>query len=394
MTELNRYIFRGMQILNSSLVKEYALVVENGLIKAIIPDDMVQHHLPAKELHFPNTAYLIPGLIDLHVHGAVNHDVMDASERALHAISDALAREGVTGFLATTMTASDQEIEKVLTVIAKTPERPIGAALLGVHLEGPFISKSKMGAQQGEAAQIPDADLVHRWQRAADGKIKLMTLAPELPEAIELIKELKEMGITASVGHTNATYAETEEAIAAGCHYATHLFNAMRGIQQREPGAAGALLLSDKVNAELIVDGFHLHPAIVDLALRVKGKDKLLLVSDAMRAKCMQDGEYELGGQMVYVKKGKATLADGTLAGSTLRLPQALQKMMTYTDCSLEMAVQMASLNPARILGLSQRKGSIEVGKDADLVVLDEKFEVIYTMREGIEVFKQEAQGS
>jgi N-acetylglucosamine-6-phosphate deacetylase len=388
MAELNRYIFRGMQILNSSLVKEYALIVEEGLIKAIIPDGMVQHHLPANELHFPETSYLLPGLIDLHVHGVANHDVMDASEAALHAISDTLAQEGVTGFLATTMTAPNKEIENVLAVIASASERQNGAALFGVHLEGPFISKSKIGAQQAEAIQVPDSDLVHRWQKIANGKIKLVTLAPELPEAIQLIKDLKEMGVVASIGHTNATFEETLEAIAAGCQYATHLFNAMRGMQQREPGAAGALLLSDKVNAELIVDGFHLHPAIIDLAFRVKSKERLLLVSDAMRAKCMQDGEYELGGQTVYVEKGKATLADGTLAGSTLRLPQALKKIMEYTNCPLETAVQMASLNPARILGLSQRKGSIEVGKDADLVVMNDKFEVLFTMREGVEVFK------
>lgn len=392
MTESKRYIFRGMQILNANLIKDHALVVEEGEIKAIVPDSMAVHHLPAEELRFAETAYLVPGFIDLHVHGAAGHDVMDAQEKSLQAISAALAREGVTGYLATTMTASNEEIEKVLKTIANSLDNPHGAAILGVHLEGPFIAKSKMGAQNGDLTQAPNSDLIRYWQKAANGMIRLLTLAPELSEITDFIKTLKELSIVASVGHTNATYAETMEAIAAGCTHATHLFNAMRGIQQREPGATGALLLSDKVNAELIVDGHHLHPAIIDLAFRVKGKDKLILVSDAMRAKCMDDGQYELGGQAVNVKHGKAVLVDGTLAGSTLRIPDAIKKLIESTSCSLEVAVQMASLNPARILGLSQRKGAIGVGKDADLVVLNEKLEVIFTMRAGVELYKDHNQ--
>ena len=226
------------------------------------------------------------------------------------------------------------------------------------------------------------------WQQAAKGLIKLVTLAPELPGAIEFIQRLRAKSIVVSVGHTDATYEETLAAIQAGCSQATHLFNAMRGFHQREPGAVGALLLTPEVSAELIVDGKHLHPAMVDLVQRLKRKDKLLLVTDAMRAKCLGDGHYELGGQPVDVTGGKATLKNGTLAGSLLRMPQAIKNMEQFSHCTLIDAIDMASANPAGVLGLQTSKGSIEVGKDADLVVMNKDFEVVMTMREGREIFR------
>lgn len=388
MSNSKRLILSGMQILvEDEWTEKHAVVVENGVIRAILPEEMISHHLPAKQYQFPNHYYLIPGLIDLHIHGADGHDVMDGSVEALQGIGRALAAEGVTGFLATTMTASNERIELVLKTIATAISDPVGAAILGAHLEGPFISKIKLGAQRGDAIELPDPRLIQEWQEIANGAIKLVTLAPELPESLSLIKVLDKMGVIISVGHTNATYAETCNAITAGCSHATHLFNAMRGLHQREPGAAGALLLSDMVNAELIVDGLHLHPAMVELALRIKGKDKLLLVTDAMRAKCLGDGDYELGGQAVTVRQNKATLADGTLAGSTLSMSQAIKNMVQFTQCSLADAVSMASLNPARILGIASRKGSIANGKDADLVVMNASLDVVMTMRDGIEIY-------
>jgi N-acetylglucosamine-6-phosphate deacetylase len=233
----------------------------------------------------------------------------------------------------------------------------------------------------------PDIHLIRQWQKIAKDKIKLVTVAPELPGAIPFIQALRAMGIVVSAGHTDATYEQTCAAIAAGCSHATHLFNAMRGLHQREPGAVGALLLSDCVTAELIVDGEHLHPAIVDLCLRVKGANRLMLVSDAMRAKCLGDGEYELGGQSVSVRDQKATLADGTLAGSVLQLPAAIKNIIAYTGCSLAEAVSMASYQPACLLNIDRRKGSVEIGKDADVVVLNEKLEVALTLRGGNPVY-------
>lgn len=391
MEEKNRHIFYGMQVLlDQKWSGDQAVIVEYDVIKSIIPANMIEHHLPATLHAYPKDHYLIPGLIDMHVHGANGYDVMDGTEEALTALCSALAAEGVTGFLATTMTVTNAHLETVLQAIATRLPSPEGAAILGVHLEGPFLANAKIGAQNEALTQLPNIDLITKWQKLAQGAIKVVTVAPELPDAIPFIKELRSMGMNVATGHTNATYAETMEAVSAGCSQATHLFNAMRGITQREPGAAGALLLADKVIAELICDGIHVHPAIVDLAFRVKGRDRLLLVTDAMRAKCMGDGRYDLGGQDVIVKKGRATLEDGTIAGSTLQLPQAIRHMSEYAHCSLEDAVRMAAYNPARTLGLSDRKGSISLGKDADLVVLDSTFKVLLTMRAGKVIFEED----
>jgi len=389
MTELSRHLFWGMQILiEQKWVRDHAVVVEGGAIKAILQKDKIKNYLPAIRHEFPADYYLIPGLIDLHIHGANGNDVMDGTIDALAAISCALAVEGVTGFLATTMTADSGRIEMALKAISAAMLNKEGAAILGAHLEGPFISRAKMGAQRGDVTQLPDIKLISQWQDVAKGVIKLVTVAPELPGALSLIKALCNMGVIASVGHTNATYVQTCDAIMAGCSQATHLFNAMRGLHQREPGAVGALLLSTEVHAELIVDGLHLHPAIVELALRLKGKERLLLVTDAMRAKCLSDGQYELGGQTVTVCSHKVTLEDGTLAGSTLRMPQAIKNMVQFTQCALEDAIGMASFNPARVLGIADRKGTIAIGNDADLVVMNTLFDVVLTMREGILVFR------
>lgn len=383
---MERYILSGLQmLLNRQWENHQALVIEQGKIQAIIPENMIQHHLPAKHLTFPADHYLTPGLIDLHVHGAAGSDVMDGTFDALQQISKALAKEGVTGFLATTMTAPNQKIEQVLATIAEY-DNAEGAALLGVHLEGPFLAAKKKGAQ-ADFLQPPDIALFKKWQEIAQNKIKIVTLAPELKDALAFIQALTQMHVIISIGHTNATYAEAMAAIAAGCSQATHVFNAMRELHQREPGVACAVLLSDTVSVELIADGFHLHAAIVDLIYRLKHKDRILLITDAMRAKCLKDGSYELGGQTVTVKSNCATLADGTLAGSTLRLPQAIHHMHEFTQCSLIDAIQMATENPARVLGLYQNKGSIEVGKDADLTIFDSHLNTMLTMRAGEKIF-------
>lgn len=386
----NRSIFSGMQILvGQKWVQHQSIVVEGGMIKALLPNEMVKHHLPAKVHEFPSDYYLLPGFIDLHIHGAHGHDVMDGTQEAFLGMSHALATEGVTGFLATTMTAEDEAIEAVLKQIPKAKQEAKGAAILGVHLEGPFIAEAKRGAQSGRVREAPKAALMRQWQELAQGLIKIVTLAPELQGALPFIHTLHEMNIIASIGHTDATYEETNAAIAAGATQATHLFNAMRGLHQREPGALGALLLSDRITAELIVDGYHLHPAIIDLCFRLKGKDHLVLVTDAMRAKCLGNGHYDLGGQAVTVEKGKASLKDGTLAGSTLRMPTALKNMVEFSHCSLAEAIYMATLTPARALLLDNRKGTIEVGKDADLIVMNPHYEVVLTMREGQAIFKR-----
>jgi N-acetylglucosamine-6-phosphate deacetylase len=371
----------------AGILENHAVVIAAGKIHAIT---VAEKNTDTEKLIFPENYHLVPGFIDLHTHGARGHDVMDASAEALRVISQALAEEGTIAFLATTMTAATEEIECALVTVRNYQENEsAGASLLGVHLEGPFLAPTKMGAQRGDKMLAPDVTLLKRWQTLSGLAIKLVTLAPEQPNSAELIGYLCEQKIIASLGHTNATYAEAMTAIEQGCSHATHLFNAMSGIHQREPGTVTAALLADTVMVELILDGVHLHPAIVELVLKVKGKDKILLVTDAMRAKCLSDGCYDLGGQTVQVKNNQAQLANGVLAGSVLRMSSAIQNMLAFTGCELFDAIKMASENPAKVLGIFANKGSIAVNKDADLVVLDAEWNVVTTVCGGRLVYQR-----
>lgn len=372
------------------------IYTEQGVLKnaALVVRDKKIHALESIRgndvITFPENYHLIPGFIDVHIHGANGSDIMDGTFDALKTVSEALAKEGTTSFLATTMTASAKELDSVLINVHNFMQKQDGiqgAKILGVHLEGPFLSAKKIGAQREDQILKPESHYVKEWQKNSGSIIKLITLAPELPNNHDFIRYLVSENIIASIGHTDATYAETVAAIDAGCSHVTHLFNAMRGIHQREPGTVTAALLSEKVTAELIVDGVHLHPAIVQLALKTKGKEKLILVTDSMRAKCLSDGLYDLGGQKVEVKHHIARLEDGTLAGSTLKMSSAVQNMLRFTECNLSDVIQLASENPAKMLNIFQNKGSIAPQKDADLVVLDDAFNVVMTMCEGSVVY-------
>ncbi|MGE7602451.1 N-acetylglucosamine-6-phosphate deacetylase [Peribacillus sp. NPDC097675] len=329
---------------------------------------------------------VIPGMIDIHIHGVDGADTMDATQDALHTMATALPREGTTSFLATTMTQSPEAIEKALINAGQyiQEQQPPGLAeILGLHLEGPFVNPKMAGAQPEQYMMNPDLHIFKKWNVLSKNTVKVVTLAPEQPGGSEFIKYLKEHGIVASIGHTDATYDEVDQAISDGATQVTHLFNQMRGLHHREPGVVGAALLRDELKAELIIDGVHVRPEIVKLAYKQKTQTGLILITDSMRAKCLKNGTYDLGGQDVTVKDGKAVLADGTLAGSILKMGQAVKNLLSYTNCSLEEAVEMASLNPAKQLRLDEKKGSIKVGKDADLVILNEGNEVVMTICRG-----------
>ncbi|MDX1900656.1 MAG: N-acetylglucosamine-6-phosphate deacetylase [Gammaproteobacteria bacterium] len=362
------------------------LVTEQKRIHTITQDNISTD----ETYTFPEHYHLLPGWIDLHVHGIVGCDVMDADLDSLEKISQALARFGTTSFLATTMTASIDQIDRVLGVIKNHQQiqnKISGAKMLGVHLEGPFISPEKMGAQNLQHAMLPDISLLKRWQTLSDHAIRLVTLAPELAGAKEFIEYLVTEKMIPSIGHTHATFDETMAAIEAGCAHMTHLFNAMRGIHQREPGVVTAGLLAKNISTEIIVDGVHLHPAIVELIYQTKSLEKMILITDAMRATCLGDGVYDLGGQSVTVKNQQALLSDGTLAGSTLTMSQAVRNMMRMTHCGLIEIAHLASANPAKVLKIFSEKGSLTVGKDADCIVLDEDLNVVFTMCEGRVVY-------
>lgn len=330
----------------------------------------------------------VPGFVDGHIHGADGADTMDGTPSALDTMTNALPREGTTSFLATTMTQDAGEIKRALenagSYIGKQREAGV-AEVLGIHLEGPFISPEKPGAQPSDAIIQPDVALFDEWQALSNDQIRLVTVAPEEDGGMDVVRHLVDEGIIASIGHSNATYEQVIEAVNAGASRVTHLYNGMRGLHHREPGVAGAAFLHDELLAEVIADGIHSRPEMVNLAYREKGRQGLTTITDAMRAKCLNDGTYDLGGQDVTVQAGEARLANGSLAGSILEMDQAIRNLMDFTGCSLEDVVQMASENTARQLGVFDRKGSLKAGKDADFVILDESYRVMATFCRGKE---------
>ncbi|MEH7504486.1 N-acetylglucosamine-6-phosphate deacetylase [Neobacillus drentensis] len=394
MQQTNPILLKGIQVYSEGIL------IENGFIKII--DGKIVEIGSTEELEKDNEFEVIelagqykaiPGLIDVHIHGVNGADTMDATKEALDTMVTALPKEGTTSFLATTMTQEGKQIENALLNAGQYIEKqqPTGKAeILGLHLEGPFVNPKRAGAQPIQHIIDPDLALFKEWQSLTKGNIKLVTLAPEQPGGLDMIRYLKANGIIASIGHTDATYDEVNEAIDAGANHITHLFNQMRGLHHREPGVVGAAFLRDELKAEIIVDGVHVRPEMVKLAFKQKQSEGLILITDSMRAKCLKNGKYDLGGQEVTVKNGKAVLEDGTLAGSILKLGHAVKNIISYTGCSLEDAIEMASVNPAKQLNIYDRKGSIAVGKDADIVILDEELEVYMTLCRGALAFKRE----
>ncbi|MGB8001626.1 MAG: N-acetylglucosamine-6-phosphate deacetylase [Anaerobacillus sp.] len=336
--------------------------------------------------HFPEKVSLLPGMIDVHIHGVNGADTMDASTEALDVMTKALPNEGTTSFLATTITQDthgiEQAIEKVGEYINEF-QKPGHAELLGIHLEGPFLNHKRAGAQPLHAIQTPDVGVFEVWNKLSRGSIKLVTLAPEMEGGMELVRYLTERGIVASIGHSDATYEQVMNAVEYGASHVTHLYNGMRGLHHREPGVAGAALLDDRLKTEIIADGHHVRPEMIELAYRQKSDAGMVLITDAMRAKCLKNGRYDLGGQDVNVQDGIALLDNGTLAGSVLKMKDALANIQKFTGCSLENAIKMAAENPAKQLGVFDRKGSIAVGKDADLLLLNTAGEVVKTFCKG-----------
>jgi N-acetylglucosamine-6-phosphate deacetylase len=392
--DIKPILLKGMRVYSETGI------IENGYIK--ISDKKIIEVGAVEDLKedtgfdvvvLPSDYHAVPGFIDVHIHGAAGADTMDATKEALDTMATALPKEGTTSFLATTMTQETGQIEKALENAAQyVIDQPSEgkAEVLGVHLEGPFVNPNMAGAQPQQYIIDPDLELFKKWQKIANGTIKQVTVAPEQPGGMEMVRYLKENSIIASLGHTHATYEQVGQAIEAGASQVTHLYNQMRGLHHREPGVVGAAFLRDELKAELIVDGVHSRPEMVKLAYQQKGSDGLILITDSMRAKCLKNGQYDLGGQEVTVKDGKAVLADGTLAGSILKLGHGVKNIVNFAGCTLAEAVEMASVNPAKQLNLYDRKGSIAQGKDGDIVVLDDNMEVSMTYCRGGLAFKRE----
>ncbi len=367
-----KYIKNGRYILPDGILENVILAFDGKIcgFTDSIPD--------GAEVIDACGGYVAPGLIDIHIHGYLGEDTSDGSADGVYKMANGVMKNGVTAFCPTTMTVSMDEINAALDVVrslkAKSKQWD-GAEILGVNLEGPFINPSKKGAQAGEHIKKPDAKFV------IDNAdiICLATMAPEMDGGYEAIREITEKsGVIVSVGHTDATFEQTLEAIDAGATHITHLFNAQTPLHHRNPGVVGAALL-ESVSTELIADTFHVHKGIFELLARVKG-DNLVLITDCTRAGGMPDGEYSLGGQPIFVEGVKCLLADGTIAGSVLKLNEAVKNFSDNTDWPLWKVVAAASLNPARAIGIADYKGSLEPGKDADIIITDGDFNVKTTI--------------
>lgn len=338
-----------------------------------------------------NGGWLLPGFIDLHVHGGFGGDFMYADRDSYDRITSFHASQGTTGMLATTMSASREAIDAVLEAVASYRQSGMPyAQLLGVHLEGPFISEKWPGAQNPAHILDPQPGWLKAWNKQYPGLIKLLTLAPERNGSIETIKWLARNGIVAAAGHTDAYYEDMKKAADAGLTHAVHTYNAMRGLHHREPGTLGAVLTDDRIYAEIIADGEHVHPAAIALMLAAKPLDKVVIVTDAIEAAGMPDGTYELGGLAVVVKNGTARLREGNaLAGSSLTMIRAIRYLLSATKLNIVDVSRMASGNPARELGIIDQTGTIAADKTADLVLTDADLNVERTWVAGRTVFSK-----
>jgi N-acetylglucosamine-6-phosphate deacetylase len=368
----------------TSLLDHPVVTIEDGLIASITSRDETHASSHRDSLNYPG-ATLAPPYFDVHIHGAAGHDVMEATPEALGAIGKFLASRGTGSFFATTVTAPIDKTLHSLSGLAKLLKRSsaetIGCARpVGIHLEGPFLSHAKRGVHPPGLLLEPDIAIFDKLFDAAEGHVRLMTLAPELPGAIALAAHATARGVRVSVGHSNATAAETRAAIAAGAVSATHTFNAMRPLDHREPGILGTVLTTDSLFAELICDGIHTAPELVKLWWKAKGPERGILVTDAMSAAGMPNGEYHLGGFAVQVADGRAT-ANGVLAGSVLTLDRALANFVGFTGAPLEQALRLLTVNPAAMTGMEI--GSLAVGQPANLVAVDAAGKLLASIQNG-----------
>lgn len=368
----------------TSLYQNPLLLIEDGRIHSISSRESSGLPSGARVLDYPG-ATIGPSFFDVHFHGAAGHDVMEATPAELEKIGTFLASRGTAAYLATTVTApmdaTLRALESLANEIAKLPE-PGRARPLGIHLEGPFLSHEKRGVHPPEHLLPPSTSTFDRLVDAAHGHVRLITIAPELPGADELIRHAVSRGVRVSLGHSNATAVQTRAGIAAGGSSATHTFNAMRPLDHREPGILGTVLTSDEIYADLICDGIHTTPEIVRLFWRAKGPERAILITDALAAAGMPNGNYVLGGFEVEVKDGRA-MARGVLAGSVLTLDRALSNFVQFTGATVDQGLRLLTRNPAAMTGLDHRAGSIVPGRAANFVAVDEKGKLIASIIAG-----------
>ncbi|MCY3780360.1 MAG: N-acetylglucosamine-6-phosphate deacetylase [Chloroflexi bacterium] len=384
---MSRLLIENSRIwLEDHFVSGHTLVISDGLITDLHPSPSVET-TPGDRRIDGGGAYALPGFVDVHVHGSNGFDVMDGTETSLRGLCHFVVRHGVTSFLGTTMSSSRERIEAALAAMSAYADRP-HSPFLGVHLEGPYLNRAYRGSQPEKHLRAPQLAEYLPWLDS--GQIKLITLAPELDGAEGLMRAAVERGIVVSLGHSGASYEATHDYIRAGLEQITHTFNGMAGVHHRQPGSFVAASEHPQVSFQIIPDGVHVHPAVVRLLHRLVGVERVLAITDAMRAAGLPDGEFGMGDVPCVVKDGIARDRDGSLAGSTLTMAQALRNMMSFCDLSLVEALPMVTRAPARSIGMYPQKGSLQMGTDADLVIWDEKIGVQATIIGGKLVYQTE----
>lgn len=376
------HIINGRIITLDTVLDGHTLVIEAGKIAAIVPAESAP---PASEILDAQGLWVAPGFIDVHVHGGDGHDTMDATPQAIHSMARFFARHGVTSYFPTTMSAPAEAIARAIANVAACPQPEDGAQHLGVHVEGPYLSKDYPGAQNPDVLRLPDPQEYTGWFES--GVVRLITAAPEIEGALELIDAGVRQGIEFAIGHSGASYEEVITAADRGARQATHTFNGMLGLHHRRPGTLGGVLTDDRIYAQMIADGIHLHPAIVRLLARAKDPSRVILITDAMRAAGLPDGDYDLGDQPVTVQDGIARISNGSLAGSTATMDHVVRSTMQFAGLTLPQAVMMATTVPARAMKLSH-KGIITAGGEADIVLLDDDVQVQATIVCGRVVYR------
>ncbi len=369
------------------LSRQCTIIVQDGKIREIKPpkSNRSLDRNEKRTIIDASSHYVAPGFIDLQVNGGAGADFLNTTSKGIQRFSSHWLSTGCTGYLATVITEDISNmrstVEKILTSETEN--------LVGIHIEGPFISMEKRGTHDPNYVRKPDSSSLNKLINGYEEHVKLFTLAPELPGAHEIMHELQDLNITPSIGHSAGTFEQANQGLHAGAKSFTHLYNAMTGLHHRHPGCVGAALTSDAY-AGLICDGLHVHPSAIKIASQMKGPNRLFLVTDAISAAGLSEGFYKLGNQKINVKEGIARLDNGSIAGSTLTMDRAVKNYMFFAGVSLPEAIRSATLTPAKLIGIDDQKGSIEIGKDADFVFLDDDLEVQKTIIKGEMVFNKE----
>jgi len=379
----------GKAITPKGELADAGMLIRDGELEIVGPRSAMELPSGATEVTAPDST-AIPGFIDVHIHGAGGRDVMEGTPDALAAVTGRLAAFGTTSLLATTVTADADDtcraVEGISRYIGTQHETSQPRAdVLGIHFEGPFLSRERRGVHPEKFLQLPSSEFLQRLLQASSGNARILTIAPELLGAMPCIDAARSLGMVVSIGHTDATYEQARAAVAHGAHHATHVYNAMRPFTHRDPGVIGAVLTTPEVTAELIADGIHVDEIAMKVLLQAKGADGVVLISDGLSATGMPDGKYMLGGMEVTVSGGVCRSAEGRLAGSTLTLDRALRNVVKL-GVSFPDAVQMLTLNPAKLLGIEFKKGALRTGADADIVLLNDALEIRQVWTRGVPV--------